>query len=57
MLVKYFIKNLNKVNQLKEGDSFGEMALINEAPRLATIVCESQCIMGVLSKNDFKNIL
>jgi CRP-like cAMP-binding protein len=45
------------VNELKSGDSFGELALINEAPRLATIVCEEMCEFGVLTKSDYRNIL
>lgn len=39
-----------KVNELHEGDSFGERALINEAARLATVVCETECFFGVLNK-------
>lgn len=39
-----------KVNELHDGDSFGERALINEAARLATVVCETECFFGVLNK-------
>ena len=51
------IKGLLKVNVLKEGDYFGERALINDAPRLATIVCETNCVFAVLNKKDYKEIL
>ena len=46
----YFLLSLLKVNELSEGDSFGERALINEAARLATVVCETDCFFGVLNK-------
>ena len=46
-----------KVNQLKAGMAFGELALINDAPRLATIVCETDCSFAVLNKTDYKAIL
>lgn len=39
-----------KVNELHEGDSFGERALINETGRLATVVCEKQCYFAILNK-------
>jgi hypothetical protein len=48
---------LLKVNELHAGASFGELALINEAPRLATIVCELDCDFAVLNKSDYKGIL
>ncbi|CAK93877.1 unnamed protein product (macronuclear) [Paramecium tetraurelia] len=51
------IKKLFKVNELHDGDSFGERALINEAARLATVVCETECFFGVLNKQDYREIL
>ena len=57
LAVESRIKGLLKVNVLKEGDYFGERALINDAPRLATIVCETNCVFAVLNKKDYKEIL
>lgn len=45
-----------KVNEMGQGDSFGELALINDAPRMATILTHTPCIFAVLNKKDFKNI-
>ena len=50
---KWFIKVVN----LQEGNSFGELALINDKPRAATITCEQDCTLGYISRNDYKRIL
>lgn len=39
------------------GESFGELALLNDSPRSASIICESPCIFGILSKKDYKEVL
>ena len=38
------------VKKLSAGESFGELALINNANRAATLICEDDCIFAVLSK-------
>ena len=50
---KWFVK----VVSLIEGNSFGELALINDKPRAATITCEQDCTLGFISRNDYKRIL
>ncbi|CAD8109263.1 unnamed protein product [Paramecium sonneborni] len=44
-------------NKLIQGQSFGEMALLNDSLRSASIICDTKCIFGVLSKKDYKEIL
>ncbi|KAJ3109753.1 hypothetical protein HDU96_007111 [Phlyctochytrium bullatum] len=39
------------------GDAFGSQALINDGPRTATVVCETNCCMLRLGKMDYKNLL
>ena len=46
-----------KVGELKEGGSFGELALINDAPRRATIRAFTDCGLAVLSKSDYIKII
>lgn len=46
-----------EVAKLHAGGSFGELALMNDKPRAATIRCSAYTICAVLKKNDFKNIL
>jgi hypothetical protein len=45
---------------LKEGDHFGDFALIHKKPRSATILCLEDCLFAVIDKNmydeDLKNI-
>lgn len=41
---------MEEVNVLKEGDSFGELALINNQPRSATCYCKEDSHLGILSK-------
>jgi CRP-like cAMP-binding protein len=35
------------------GKSFGELALVNNRPRAATIVCKADSHFAVMSKNDY----
>ncbi|MGB0723026.1 MAG: glucose-6-phosphate dehydrogenase [Gammaproteobacteria bacterium] len=42
---------------LRDGDFFGEVALLMCTPRIATIRARGQCDLFVLSKNDFIRIL
>ena len=43
--------------QLTLGKSFGELALINNKPRAATIKCLTDCHFAVISKNVYERIL
>ena len=40
-------------SRLPTGSSFGEMALLEDAPRAATIVALKDCYMAVLDRQDF----
>jgi len=48
---------MKKVSELKTGDSFGELALINSKPRLATIKTVTPTEFATLSKDQYKSIL
>eukprot|EP00347_Sterkiella_histriomuscorum_P023290 403335214 len=43
--------------QLKTGKSFGELALIKNKPRAATIRCVEDCHFAVMSQSDYMKIL
>ncbi len=42
---------------LGKGENFGELALINNKPRQATVVCKEDCELAILEKKDFEDIL
>jgi len=42
---------------IHKGSWFGELALIEDKPRAASIICNEPCYFGVLSKEVFINIL
>jgi CRP-like cAMP-binding protein len=42
---------------LEKGDYFGEMALIDEAPRSADAICNSAVVLGVIEKSAFEDLL
>jgi CRP-like cAMP-binding protein len=46
-----------KVNTLSKKGYFGELALLNNAPRIATVRCIETCYFGVLSRESFKGII
>lgn len=45
------------VKTMKSGDSFGELALLNNNPRAATIKCETECSFAVIHKVDYDNFI
>lgn len=51
------IENMTEFIKLGDGMAFGEAALINDAPRGATILWKTNCYFAVISKEDFKNTL
>lgn len=48
---------LQEVRQLLSGESFGELALITNNTRAATVICKSDCHFAVLEKSDYLRIL
>lgn len=48
---------LKQVAIMPTGLSFGELALISNKPRMATIICEEECEFLILSKKPFDKIL
>ena len=50
-------KQDNKVAELKQGQYFGEAALITDEPRNATIVAREPAVFYALGKNDFRAVL
>ena len=48
---------LTNVKTLNSGDAFGELALLENRPRAATIICKDNCHFAVLEKNHFNRIL
>ena len=50
-------EEFQEVKILKDGDSFGELALISKKTRSASIVCKEDCYFAVLEKKYFFEIL
>jgi CRP-like cAMP-binding protein len=42
---------------LTSGKAFGELALIKNKPRAATIICLEDCHFAVMSKSDYEKVL
>jgi CRP-like cAMP-binding protein len=45
------------VSELKEGRSFGELAIITNKPRAARIIAEDECYFAVMKKADYFRVL
>jgi CRP-like cAMP-binding protein len=50
-------KQGRKVAQLGSGDSFGELALLEKAPRNATVVADSDMELVVLGQREFAGLI
>jgi CRP-like cAMP-binding protein len=49
--------DMKNVARLDNGMAFGELALIKDQPRAASVLCETDCHFAVLSKEDYLNII
>ena len=47
----------NKVNQVKPGSGFGDLALLYNKPRAASIICTETCIAYGFKADEFKEFL
>ena len=54
---KNMLVSLVEVANLNVGDGFGELALLNDGPRLATITCKEESHFATLNKENFRAIL
>ncbi|EOA87965.1 hypothetical protein ACJQWK_09074 [Exserohilum turcicum] len=45
------------VNQYQKGDYFGELALLNDAPRAASVISKTEVKVATLGKNGFQRLL
>ncbi len=50
------IKGGKKVGELGAGDFFGEIALVSDSKRTATVRCLTACELTVLSREDFQSL-
>lgn len=55
--IEFDVNRMEETGILKEGDSFGEYALISNRPRAATVVAREHLVLLVLKKSQFKSIL
>ena len=46
-----------EVGKLDEGKSFGELALLNNAPRAASIECLTDCYFALLGKAEYGKVV
>lgn len=48
---------MDEILTLKAGKSFGELALINNRPRAATIICKEDCHFITINKKSFNHAI
>ena len=51
------IINNNIIKRLKVGESFGELALLHDAPRSASVIAVTDCLLCTLERKNFRKII
>ena len=46
-----------EVKLMTPGQSFGELALINDVPRAATIKCNQECYFATIQREEYEKVL
>lgn len=41
---------------MREGESFGELGMLYNKPRMAIVIAKTSCVVGVLRKQDYLSI-
>ena len=45
------------IGEMQTGEAFGELAILENRNRAATVICKSKCLFASLNKIDYQNIL
>lgn len=45
------------INTMTAGKHFGEIALVEQKPRTATLICKEDCTFAVMSSNDYLKVI
>ena len=53
----HYVEQTKVLGLLSNGDSFGELSLIEKKPRAASVICESDSYFLVLDKDAFMRII
>ena len=48
---------MEEVNILSSGEVFGELSILSDKPRAATIIAKTRVVLGVLSKDSFQKLI
>ena len=51
------LEQMTKIATLGVGSSFGDLALINNKPRTATVICASKTQLATMNKENYEKIL
>ena len=56
VFILFFLSKIQIVGEIHAGDSFGELALIHETHRRASVICKEQSEFLRLDKDDFNQV-